>query len=61
MLNMGPLHEEVKEYMQNIIDKPGLPLSPNSSYKTGALHGEEWHHAEAVEAVTKLAPDLPYL
>jgi len=61
MLNMGPLHKEVKDHMQKIIDEPSILLSPNASHKLGALHGQEWHRVEAFEALQKLSSQLPHL
>jgi hypothetical protein len=40
MLNMGPLHEEVKNHIQKIIDDPDILLGDNASYHEGALHGQ---------------------
>ena len=61
MLNMGPLHDEVKVHVQTIIDNPNILASNNTSYKNGALHGEKWHQPAAVAAVLKLSSELPYL
>jgi hypothetical protein len=61
MLNIGPLHDEVKVHMQTIIDNSNILASNNTSYKNGALHGEKWHQLAAVAAVLKLSSELPDL
>src|SRR5438552_2413052 len=61
MLNMGPLHEEVKKHIQKIIDDPDILLGDGASYQQGALHGKKWHRPDAFEAVHRLAPQLPHL
>jgi len=61
MLNMGPLHNEVKVHVQTIIDNPNILASNNTSYENSALHGEKWHQPAAVAAVLKLSSELPDL
>ena len=61
MLNMGPLHDEVKVHVQTIIDNSNILASNNTLYENGALHGEKWHQPAAVAAVLKLFSKLPYL
>jgi hypothetical protein len=61
MLNMGPLHDEVKSHVQKVMDHPKILVSSDASYVNGALHGEKWQRLDAVTAVLKLSPGLPSL
>jgi hypothetical protein len=61
MLELSPLHAQVKVHVQKIIDDPDLLLSPACSYKTGAMDGKEWERPEVITAVHKKSQDLPYL
>jgi hypothetical protein len=63
ILDLGPLHDEVMNHLELIIENPHLLISPNASFKLGALDGQEWQNPGAVEAVHKLAEEgkLPHL
>jgi hypothetical protein len=61
MLELGPLHAQVKVHVQKIIDDPDMLLSPTCSYKTGAMDGKEWERPEVITAVHNKSQDLPYL
>ena len=60
MLNMGPLHEEVKQHIQMIIDDPDILLGDGVSYQKDVF-GQKWHRPDAFETVHKLSPQLPHL
>ncbi|KAG1852244.1 hypothetical protein DFJ58DRAFT_841904, partial [Suillus subalutaceus] len=63
ILDLGPLHDEVMNHLELIIENPHLLISPNASFKLGALDGQEWQNPGAIEAVHKLAEEgkLPHL
>jgi hypothetical protein len=61
MLDLGPLHSEIQTHLKKIIQDPSILLSSNTTYKLGSLDGKMWNNADAVNAVHKLAPSLPYL
>jgi hypothetical protein len=42
MLNLGPLHLEVKQYIDKVIANPDLLLSVNATPVTGAMVGLRW-------------------
>ncbi|RDX45192.1 hypothetical protein OH76DRAFT_1486504 [Lentinus brumalis] len=62
-LLLGPFHEQVKEYIKLLIADPNGLLCPDPDRGTGtpALDGLEWERPEAMEAIYRLAPDLPHL
>lgn len=61
MLDMGPLHDKVKEHHMKVIENPKILLGENSSYDEGAMDGQLWHWPKAVEEIKKKSVDLPYL
>ncbi|KAH9949428.1 hypothetical protein B0H21DRAFT_820030 [Amylocystis lapponica] len=61
ILDLGPVHVQVKEHVQRIIDDPELLLSPHVSHQTGATDGQMWEKPTAITTVHDLAPRLPYL
>ncbi|KAF8954451.1 hypothetical protein BDZ97DRAFT_1590776, partial [Flammula alnicola] len=60
-LDAGPLHQEVKDHINRIIQEPELLLRDDASYTTGALDGQIWERPEAVYAVHCLKNSLPHL
>ena len=61
MLELGPLHQELKLHLKKIIDNPDDLIGDNATHKTGVFYGEEWSDLDVVKAVAKLAPTLPHL
>ena len=61
MLELGPLHQELKLHLKKIIDKPHDLIGENATHKTGVFHGHEWNNADVVKAIAKLAPSFPHL
>ena len=61
MLELSPLHQELKLHCQKIIDNPDDLIGDSATHKTGVFHGQEWNDAKVVEAVTKLKPNLLHL
>ncbi|KAF7982031.1 hypothetical protein HWV62_30288 [Athelia sp. TMB] len=59
--DLGPLHDKVLAHCQTIISNPDLLLSPDASYNTGSLDGEQWQRPDAMYAVWALMPKLPHL
>lgn len=48
MLDLGPLHTQLKDHVQKIINNPDLLLSPTCSYETGAMDGKEWERPKVI-------------
>ncbi|KAJ7888777.1 hypothetical protein B0H13DRAFT_2341836 [Mycena leptocephala] len=61
LLDLGPLHREVRDHIQSILDDPDLIFGTNVSYETATLDGLSWSDSKAMEAVLKLIPSLPYV
>lgn len=61
MLELGPLHQELKLHLQKIIDNPDDLIGSNATHKTGVFHSKEWDDPDVVKAVAKLSPTLPHL
>ena len=61
ILDLGPLHKQVKTHCKKIIADPDLLLSPSASYVTGAMDGKLWEQPEAVYAVQKMITSLPHI
>ena len=61
MLDLGPLHEKLKEHLQTIIANPDLLLAIDASYTTGAFDGREWQNPDILKATADLSTTLPYL
>jgi len=60
-LDLGDLHNEVKNHCDRIIERPSLLLAPDASPATATLNGGPWGRPDAYYAVLQLAPTLPNL
>jgi hypothetical protein len=60
MLELGPLHEDLKLHLKKIIENPDDLIGDSATHKTGVFHGHEWNKPDVVAAVMKLAPTLPH-
>lgn len=61
MLDLGPLHFKIQSHMEKIIANPDLLLPPHGSYISGTVDGEPWKDPQAMDAIYRLSPSLPYL
>jgi hypothetical protein len=61
MLDLGPLHYKVQQHIKRIIEDPTFLVGPAVVPETGAMDGLQWETPEAMEAIKKLAPELPHL
>jgi hypothetical protein len=61
MLDLGPFHSKVEQHLQKIIDNPGILVSANATYTTGALDGKEWEKQDVVKAILEQTSELPHL
>ncbi|KIK95879.1 hypothetical protein PAXRUDRAFT_139758, partial [Paxillus rubicundulus Ve08.2h10] len=63
VLDLGPLHDQVKLHIQKFIDHPDLLLAKDAYAGTRTLDGSYWHVPGAITAVQQLARDgkLPHL
>ncbi|KAI0683922.1 hypothetical protein C8T65DRAFT_749159 [Cerioporus squamosus] len=61
-LDLGPLPDQVKEYIKALIESPNVLIHPDpADIHTTAMDGQSWENPDAVAAIQKMAPDLPYL
>nr|VWO97088.1 N/A [Ganoderma boninense] len=64
-LKLGPLHDQLKGYIQQLIDDPDALLHPDTTLSqdgpTAAMDGQQWEHPDAVTAVYQMLPKLPHL
>ena len=61
MLDLAPLHLEVEQHMDKVIENPNIILSADANFATGAMDGKEWEKPDIVDAILKRAPELPHL
>ncbi|KAF7301139.1 hypothetical protein MIND_00678300 [Mycena indigotica] len=61
VLDLGPLHAEVKNHIQKMIDSPDLLVGDDASFETATLDGGKWEDSDAINAVFSLLPELPHL
>ncbi len=59
-LRLGPLHEQVKEYIKTLIEDPDvlLQLDPTCD-RTPALDAQTWERPEVITTIHRMVPDLP--
>jgi hypothetical protein len=61
LLELGPLHEKVKDHCRMLIGYPELLYGPQASYEKGSVDGKLWDRPEAIYAVQAMANGLPHL
>lgn len=61
MLDLGPLHVEVYEHIQKILDNPSLLVANDISPQTATLHGDDWENPDVISKIQSLLPGLPHL
>jgi hypothetical protein len=61
LLELGPLHEKVKDHCHMLIKYPELLYSPQASYGKGSMDGKLRDRPEAIYAVQAMANGLPHL
>ena len=59
-LDQGAFYERVVEFLGAVARDPEMILG-NTSHRIATLDGEPWNRPDAVDAVRKAAPSLPYL
>jgi hypothetical protein len=59
VLDLGPLHERVKEHCRAIIANPELLLAPGASYVTGSMDGRLWDNPDIMYKIQLMASSLP--
>ncbi|RDX40613.1 hypothetical protein OH76DRAFT_1365964 [Lentinus brumalis] len=60
-LNLGPLHERVKQHVKRVSEDPDLVLGESQVSSDSTLDGNEWDNPEAFHVIRKLIPILPHL
>jgi hypothetical protein len=61
ILDLGPLHKLVHEFVSKIIACPDLLISADVSHVEATLNGKAWNNPKAINAVVDLMPTLPHL
>jgi hypothetical protein len=61
MLELCPFHDEVKVFIQKIVDNPIILASQDTAWHNATLDGEQWTSNETIDAVKSLIPTLPHL
>lgn len=61
VLDLGPLHEKVKDHCRMLIQHPELLYGPEACYEKGSMDGKLWDRPEAIYAVQALTSGLPHL
>jgi hypothetical protein len=60
VLDLAPLHTDVQEHIQKLIDDPNILIGATSSHKTASLNGDEWQNSAVVDRILELIPTLPH-
>lgn len=60
-LDLAPLHEQIIEHVQNIINNPDLVLKLDASPESMTFDGKPWERPEALDGARNLMPMLPHL
>jgi hypothetical protein len=61
VLDLGPLHELVREHIVKLIQNPEPLVSEDLSHVDSTLDGQDWDNPGAIDAVLKLMPTLHHL
>ncbi|KAF8209626.1 hypothetical protein K438DRAFT_2063060 [Mycena galopus ATCC 62051] len=61
LLDLGPLHRQICEHIQAILDNPDLLFGPDVSFESATLDGLPWSDEQAIKAVFDLIPTLPHI
>ncbi|KAJ7604097.1 hypothetical protein DFH06DRAFT_1349727 [Mycena polygramma] len=59
LLDLGPLHIEVRAHIERILEDPELLFGSDMSFATAAMDAQPWEDPKAVDAVVKLLATLP--
>ncbi|RDX46785.1 hypothetical protein OH76DRAFT_1442708 [Lentinus brumalis] len=60
-LDLGPLHQRLKNHIARLIADPDLILGPDASHDTAVLDAQPWNNPDIVSAIRMVAPTLPHL
>jgi len=61
ILNFGPFHQKVLQFMESIISMPKKVYAPEATYETASLDGQLWEWPEVFYKIQALAPNLSHL
>lgn len=61
VLDLGPLHVLVRDFVKKVIENPELLVSEDATHVDGSLDGLKWDNPSAVAAVLKHVSTLPHL
>ncbi|KAJ3774381.1 hypothetical protein FB446DRAFT_639948 [Lentinula raphanica] len=60
ILSLGPLHRQLIDHIDILIEHPKYLIGPNASSEKGSLDGRAWERPKAFFASQKYASDLPH-
>ncbi|RDX39560.1 hypothetical protein OH76DRAFT_1523256 [Lentinus brumalis] len=60
-LDLGPLHDELKQHIHHIIIDPDILLAADARHEDGTLDGKPWGRPDLFVAIHTLMPSLPSL
>ncbi|KAF8207327.1 hypothetical protein K438DRAFT_1755378 [Mycena galopus ATCC 62051] len=61
LLDLRPLHRQIREHIQAILDNPNLLFGPDVSFESATLDGLPWSDEQAIKAVFVLIPSRPHI
>jgi len=61
MLDLGPLHNKVRNHMKKLIAYPDLLLDSEIAFENAELNGEEWRAVDGMQRISELIPRLPHV
>ncbi|KAJ6455550.1 hypothetical protein C8R47DRAFT_1250858, partial [Mycena vitilis] len=59
LLDLGPLHIEVRAHIERLLEDPELLFGSDMSFATAAMDAQPWEDPKAVDAAVKLLATLP--
>jgi len=59
-LDLGPLHDDIEDHCDAIVDNPDLLIGDHVSHATGAFYGTQWDQA-VVDHILSTRDQLPHL
>jgi hypothetical protein len=61
MLDLGPLHQNIPDFINRLIEDPTFLVGPRADFKIATLNGKQWQSQDVFDAIQKMASKLPHL
>jgi hypothetical protein len=61
MLDLGPLHQNIPDFINRLIEDPTFLVGPRADFKIATLNGKQWQSQDVFDAIQKMACKLPHL